>query len=137
MQDRPNVDELLEAVATFLQEDVIPNTSGRTSFHARVSANVLQMIRRELANEERDLAEEWAGLNSLLGYEERPDSLSALRARIHERNTELAERIRNGDADSGDYRRDVIAHLRRMTQRRLEVTDPKLAAATRQEPGTA
>jgi hypothetical protein len=131
MQDRPTVDELLEAVATYLQDDVIPNTSGRTSFHARVSANVLQMIRRELASEEPDLAEEWAGLNSLLEFEERPASLAALRERIHARNAELAARIQAGDADAGDYRRDVMAHLRRITHLRLLVADPRLAEATK------
>ncbi|MCK9519999.1 MAG: DUF6285 domain-containing protein [Dehalococcoidia bacterium] len=131
MQDRPTVDELLEAVATYLQNDVMPNTSGRISFHARVAANVLQMVRRELATEEEHLAEEWAGLNSLLGVEERPDGLPALRQRIHQRNTDLAERIQAGDADSGDYRRDVIAHLRRITHLRLLVSDPRLAEATK------
>lgn len=50
MQDRPTIDELLEAVAGFLSDDVMPNTQGRLSFHARVAGNVLQMLRRELAH---------------------------------------------------------------------------------------
>ena len=67
MQDRPNVDELLEAVAGFLQDDVMASTSGRLNFHARVAGNVLQMLRRELALEEPALRREWDGLNELLG----------------------------------------------------------------------
>ena len=38
MQDRPSVDELLEAVAGFLRDDVMANTNGRLNFHARVAA---------------------------------------------------------------------------------------------------
>ncbi|MCC7365503.1 MAG: hypothetical protein IT303_14150 [Dehalococcoidia bacterium] len=130
MQDRPTIDELLEALSRYLQDDVMVNTTGRISFHARVSANVVEMIRRELATEEDHLAEEWAGLDGLLGAEARPATLQAWRARTLERNEELSRRIAAGDADSGEWRTAVFAHLRRMSQLRLRVSDPKLAAAT-------
>ncbi|MGE5596418.1 MAG: DUF6285 domain-containing protein [Hyphomicrobiales bacterium] len=130
MQDRPSVDELLEAVANFLHNDVMPNTAGRLSFHARVAGNVVQMLRRELATEEDQLAEEWEGLNGLLGGEPRPATLREWRERTHARNAELAERIRSGAADSGPFRDEVFAHLRRVTHLRLTVSDPRLAEAT-------
>jgi aminoglycoside phosphotransferase (APT) family kinase protein len=47
---RPTARELLDAVRAFLTEDVMLATSGRLSFHARVAANVLGIVERELAH---------------------------------------------------------------------------------------
>jgi hypothetical protein len=128
MQDRPTYDELLEAVASFLQNDVMSNTTGRVNFHARVAANVVEMVRRELAMRESHLVEEWAGLDGLLGEERRPDSLAVLTARIHERNGLLSERIRGGFGDGGEERARLLAHLHRTTHDKLKVTNPAWAA---------
>lgn len=46
--DAPNARELLEAVREWLDRDVIPTTDGRLRFHARVAANVLAMVEREI-----------------------------------------------------------------------------------------
>jgi aminoglycoside phosphotransferase (APT) family kinase protein len=48
-QPRPTAREILDAVRGFLAEDVMPNTAGRLSFHARVAANMLGIVERELA----------------------------------------------------------------------------------------
>jgi aminoglycoside phosphotransferase (APT) family kinase protein len=45
----PTARELLDAVHGFLLEEAVPGTSGRLSFHARVAANVVAMVGRELA----------------------------------------------------------------------------------------
>jgi len=124
MQDRPTVDELLEAIGNYLVNDVMPNTTGRVSFHARVANNAVQIIRRELAGEEEHLAAEWNGLDGLLGAEARPTSLRELRAAVMDRNAALVDRIRAGDADSGPFRAAVIAHLKRSTRDKLSVTNP-------------
>lgn len=126
MQDRPSVDELLEAVAGFLQDDVMPNTSGRISFHARVASNVLQTLRRELASEEEYLEREWAGLDALLGEEPRPASLAAARAELTRRNEALSQRIREGAADEDSMRQSLLTHLRTVTRDKLAVSDPKV-----------
>lgn len=128
MQDRPNYDELLEAVASFLTNDVMATTTGRINFHARVAANVLEMVRRELSNRERHLVDEWEGLDVLLGKEQQPGSLGALTERLHERNVELARRIREGLGDSGALRSELLSHLRRTTHDKLTVTNPAWAA---------
>jgi hypothetical protein len=39
----------LEALREYLHDDVLPNTTGRLSFHARVAGNVVAIIERELA----------------------------------------------------------------------------------------
>jgi aminoglycoside phosphotransferase (APT) family kinase protein len=45
---RPTASELLEAVREFLTGQVMPATSGQVAFHARVAANVLGVVAREL-----------------------------------------------------------------------------------------
>lgn len=47
--DAPSAAELLESVREWLRGDVIPATEGRLQFHARVAANVLATVERELA----------------------------------------------------------------------------------------
>ena len=47
--DVPDVAALVEAVREFLVADVAAATTGRVHFHARVAANVLGMVERELA----------------------------------------------------------------------------------------
>jgi len=128
MQDRPNVDELLEAVAGFLQDDVLPNTTGRLSFHARVAGNVVQMLRRELSFEEEHLEREWAGMDRLLGPADRPASLVQTRVQLVARNQVLADRIRAGDADEPRFRGELFAHLRAVMRDKLAVSNPGLLA---------
>jgi aminoglycoside phosphotransferase (APT) family kinase protein len=50
LHGRPTARELLDAVRGFLAEDVMVNTTGRLSFHARVAANMLAIVERELAH---------------------------------------------------------------------------------------
>jgi aminoglycoside phosphotransferase (APT) family kinase protein len=45
---RPTATELLEAVREYLLGSVLPKTSGQLSFHARVAANALAIVSREL-----------------------------------------------------------------------------------------
>lgn len=48
LHDVPSAEELVDAVREFLESDVVACTDGRTRFHARVAANVLAMVGREL-----------------------------------------------------------------------------------------
>ncbi len=45
---RPTASELLEAVREFLTGQVMPATTGQLAFHARVAANILAIVAREL-----------------------------------------------------------------------------------------
>jgi aminoglycoside phosphotransferase (APT) family kinase protein len=45
---RPTASELLDAVRGFLTDQVMPATGGQLAFHARVAANVLSIVAREL-----------------------------------------------------------------------------------------
>ena len=133
MQDRPTYDELLAAIERFLDDEIVPNSEGARRFHARVALNTIRIVRRELAQEEEQLAAEWAGLEELLGPAERPQSRAALRDAIRGRTEELCERIRRGEADAGPLRQAVLAHVRRTVRDKLLVSNPGWLGAGREE----
>jgi hypothetical protein len=125
MQDRPTMMEYLQAVTHFLDEEAVPSLAGSRQFYGRVAANVLRAVMRELENEEHDLFAEWERLNQLLPATERPSSRSALRKAIQQRTAELCRRIRQGDADAGPYRQQVLAHVRECVREKLLVNNPQ------------
>lgn len=129
MQDRPTSAELLDAVRRFLENDIVPALDGTKQFHARVAANVLNIIRREHELAAQHLAAEWLRLDTLMGTEAMPAALPAAKAALTERNERLCARIRNGDADSGPFRRAVFDHARRTVIEKLAIDNPKLLAA--------
>ena len=49
LHDAPSALELLDAVREFLVSDVMAGTDGRLRFHARVAANVVAMVGRQIA----------------------------------------------------------------------------------------
>lgn len=65
MSGVPTAAELVAAVREFLEGDVVPAVDGRLRFHARVAANVLAVVERELAvgpDHEAALADRLAAL---------------------------------------------------------------------------
>jgi hypothetical protein len=125
MQDRPTMMEYLQAVTHFLDEEAVPHLTGSRQFYGRVAANVLRAVMRELENEEHDLFAEWERLNQLLPPKERPSSPSELRKAIQQRTAELCQRIRQGEADAGSYRAQVLAHVRECVREKLLVNNPQ------------
>ena len=125
MQDRPTYDELLSAVEHFLG-DLVANLEGSRSFHARVAANAVRLVRRELEHEDALLASEWSGLDSLLGAQERPADRPGLRSALRDRNEALCDRIRSGELDEGPSAKQAFAHVRTTVRNKLTVSDPGL-----------
>ncbi len=101
---RPIAAELVAAVAEFLETDVRDATSGQVNFHARVAANALRIVERELLDETE--AESGAALAGL-GFAD---------------EDELAAAIRAGELDGRAA--DVVACLRILVRRRLAVSHP-------------
>ena len=128
MQDRPTFDELLAAVEHFLDTEIVPNVPGSRGFHARVSANAIRIVRRELELEDAQLFAEWEGLDALLGPERRPEDRAGLRSELRRRNEALSERIRAGEADEGPFAERVSTHVRAVVSDKLRVTNPDLLA---------
>jgi Domain of unknown function (DUF6285) len=101
---RPLAAELVAAVAEFLETDVRGATSGQVNFHARVAANALRIVERELLDESE--AESRAALAGL-GFAD---------------EEQLAAAIRAGDMDG--RAEEVTACLRDLVRRRLAVAHP-------------
>jgi hypothetical protein len=128
MQDRPTVLELLDAVRSFLESDLLPVLEGRRRFHTRVAANVLAIARRELHAGPAQLRDEWQRLTTLLGYGptagDPPADPDELRAAVARYTDELAARVRAGEADGGTWRAAVLAHLRATAAEKLAIANP-------------
>ncbi len=125
MNDHPTSVALLRAVERFLQKDVVPNLSGPRRYHARVAANVVAIVAREIETEERHLRGESERLGSLLEIDgAAPLEREARRDRVRDLSQTLAERIRAGDADAEPWRRRVLAHLRQTVSDKLDVARP-------------
>ncbi len=143
MQDRPTVLELLAAVRDFVARQVVPALDGRRQFHARVAANVLAIVERELRDGDAELREEWTRLGTLCAVDSSggtdavadtqgaapdddvpPADPATLRAAVVALNADLAARIRGGDADHGPFRAAVLRHLRATTDDKLRIANP-------------
>jgi uncharacterized protein DUF6285 len=135
VQDRPTYNELLEAVQSFLETDVVPALEGPKKFHARVAANVLAIVRRELRCADTQDRTEWERLDRLLGAAEPPPGDRVeLRERLRARTEDLCERIRRGEADAPPWRTAVLAHIRQTVIDKLAVANPKYLGADRVSP---
>lgn len=134
MQDRPTDMELLQGVLYFLEDTAIPELDGAAKFRARVATNAVRMILREADGGESALQNEHQALAALLS-DARPVPENAARVAddVREMTEELSRRIREGDADDGQFRRYTVAFLRNVVARKLDVTNPKLSAAIREE----
>jgi hypothetical protein len=104
--DAPSAAELVEAVREWIERDVLAATDGRLRFHARVAANVLSMVERELQLGPAQ-AEAHARRLATLGCAD---------------DAELARRIRDGSLDE---RLDEVRTLVRASVRdKLAVANP-------------
>ena len=86
MMDQPSILELVTAVRDFLEQRAMPELKGHTAFHARVAANALGIVARELEQGGPSADAERERLAKLLGHD---GSLMDL-------NRELCGRIRDG-----------------------------------------
>ncbi|WP_026175159.1 DUF6285 domain-containing protein [Thermus igniterrae] len=109
--DRPNLAEILEAVAEFLEREALPHLAEpRTRFLALVALNALGVARREVLEGEALVREDLEALKKLLGREGAREELLA----------ELSQRIRQGTPPPGTFP-FLKAHVRR----KLLIANPK------------
>jgi hypothetical protein len=111
--DMPRADELLVSVRDFLRADVMGATKGRTNFMARVAANSLDIVLRELSLGEEHRRRE---LQRLQGLFNSTDDLEVLRWRLV---NEL--RDNNMALDSAELQ----AHLRATVVNQIAIDQPK------------
>jgi NAD(P)H-dependent FMN reductase len=106
LYDEPSAIELLEAVEEFLRNDVMPVSDGSLKYHARVAANILKLVSRELdagPTPEQSFQDELEDL----GFQDR---------------TELAKAIRDGRIDARNQ--DLFAAIELWVHRKLQVSNP-------------
>ena len=110
--DQPSIHELVEAVKGFLERNAIPELKGHTAFHARVAANALGIVARELQLGPEAADEEKKRLVTLLGSD----------GPLEELNRELCTQIREGRIALDTP--GLADHLERTTRAKVSIDQP-------------
>lgn len=132
MQDPPTAADLLEAMADFLEKEVLPEHQGRKAFHIRVVVNLCRLLARESRLETAFLEEEAAALRALLGQTPEVVQPQHLAAEARRLNQELASRIRSGQMD---YRQtEILGLVKELVRRKLLVARPDYIEAGKESP---
>jgi hypothetical protein len=113
MHESPSSPELLRAVLTFLTEIATPQLTGHAQFHARVSANALALVLRELESREAFDARAKSLYGALLGTEN--GDLPTLEA-------DLCQAIREGEIDLNSA--NLLESLREIAVGQLTIDQP-------------
>jgi Domain of unknown function (DUF6285) len=126
MQDRPTSVELLEAAADFVESELVPAIQGARQFQARVVANVMRIVAREIKMEDPLVRNEVKALALLLGRDKpHLHSLDDLHKAAAGMGEELTAKIRAGEADDGDWRGEVLAVVRQSVEDKLRIANPR------------
>ncbi|CUU20449.1 hypothetical protein ABIB94_000653 [Bradyrhizobium sp. JR7.2] len=120
MQDEPTPTELTKAVADFLRNDITPLISGHQAFKLRVAVNILDLVTRQLTQEEGSDAKEVERLRALMGMD----------GSVTDLNRALAERIATGEIDLATP--GLAEHLWATTMDKLAVDQPNYASYKRE-----
>ena len=112
MHQRPDPLDLLAAVAVFLREQALPQLPPHAAYNARIAANALDIVRRQLQRAPAAEAAEQRRLRELLQCD---GSLAEL-------NRQLCERIAAGDI--GLHTPGLAEHLWLTTLDTLAVDQP-------------
>ena len=120
MQDEPTPIELTKSVADFLRNDITPLISGHQAFKLRVAINILDLVTRQLTQEEGSDAREVDRLRALLGED----------GSVTELNRVLAERIAKGEVNLTTP--GLAEHLWATTMDKLAVDQPNYASYKRE-----
>jgi hypothetical protein len=113
----PTTVELVRAVRLFLQDEVLPESDGKLRFHARVAANVLAAVERELEDGD-SYREAHARRLAELGVAD---------------DAALAVAIRDGHLD--ERIAEVVELLRDSTRERVAIVNPRYLAPEDGPPG--
>ncbi|MEO2177573.1 MAG: phosphotransferase family protein [bacterium] len=111
--DMPGAAELLGSVIEFLRDQVMTETGGRTNFMTRVSANSLDIVKRELSLLEAHRSLERSGLQAIYDTD---DDLETLRWR-------LVHGLRDGTQSLDSE--PLKAHLRNTIVNQVAIDQPR------------
>jgi hypothetical protein len=119
MMDQPSIAELVEAVREFLETRVMPELKGHTAFHARVAANALGIVARQLQQGAVADADEKKRLAALIGHD----------GTLEELNRELCKKLREGALDLQTP--GLAAHLEKTTRDKVAIDQPNYSGLKR------
>src|ERR1700722_6409592 len=126
MQDRTTSIELHEVAADPVESELVPAVQGARQFQARVVANVMRVVAREIKLEDRLVRSEVKALAHLLRHDApHLHSLTDLCVATVSMGEELTTKIRAGEADDGDWRREVLAVVRQSVEDKLSMAHPR------------
>jgi len=114
VHDRPNAAELLEAIATLLEQEVMPAVGGGgLEYRVRVAVNLARILEREERLGPAALERERVLLEPLVGAG----------GDLEELNTRLVAKLRSGEADA-DFERRALAALSEIARAKLAIARP-------------
>lgn len=120
MLDDPRGIEILEAVSRLMRDTLIPALPPDVVFQARVAANALDLVLRELRTGGRLEDEARARLVAMLRRD----------APLAELEAELSRRIRDGEVDLASP--ELLEHLWATTMAKMSVDQPNYASYRRE-----
>lgn len=104
--------ELVKAVQSFIETKAMPELKGHTAFHARVAANALGIVARELELGPKAADSEKAQLVALLGHD----------GTLEDLNRDLCRHIRGGEISTDS---EVLRqHLELTTLDKVAIDQP-------------
>jgi hypothetical protein len=119
MHESPSSAQLLKAVIAFLTDVATPQLMGHAAFHARVSANALALVARELAQREA------ADMRAATLYR---DLLAAETNDLKGLEAALCEAIRQGEI--GMHTPHLLENLREIAIAQLAIDQPTYSGLT-------
>jgi hypothetical protein len=130
MSDLPTGAQLLDAARSLLRDELLPALPEDKRHAALMIANAMAIAGRQLNGGDAHERHELAALAHLLslpppgvaGYD------APLRAQLVAANRLLCARVREGQADHGAMRAQVLSHLWAMARRKVEESNPKYLA---------
>jgi len=127
MNDRPDARELIATARDAYTTDVLPTVPDELRYTALMIANAMAIAQRELAAGDAPLRDEYRRLSALLPGAAAASHGDALRGAVERYNRRLANEIRAGRFDD-EKRAAMLQHLRRTTEEKLAVSNPKALA---------
>jgi hypothetical protein len=125
MLDSPTPVEILEVVAAMIRDQLVPQLPPDAVFHARVAANAIDLVRRQLQTGDALEAASLVRLQQLLGpqlLDQQGDAAALER--------ELCERIRSGSLTTDSP--GLIDHLMACTLAKMSIDQPSYASYRRE-----
>ena len=121
MQDSPPAHELLDTIAGFLEQEIMPDYDGRKAFQVRIAASVCRILARETRLDPGFLGDESASLSDLLGSP--PASDLPLGESVRQQAADLAAKLRSGEIPHDSP--DVLAAVTQLVQHKIAVVNPR------------